>query len=52
MEGLKPRKYFVTDWTGGPATERPDPLTPTAGALTLTVPALGVVALSTRRLPL
>ena len=52
VEGLKARKYFVADWTGGPATERPEPLTPTGEALTLTVPALGVVALSTRRLPL
>lgn len=56
VEGLKPRKYFVADWNqdgeGGPAKERPDPLVPNAGVLPLTVPARGVVALSTRPLQL
>lgn|GEM_PF-5972089 len=56
VEGLKPRKYFAADWNhdkkGGPAQERPQPLMPTARALTLTVPAQGIVALSTRPLQL
>ena len=56
VEGLKPRKYFAADWNqdgeGGAAKERTEPLTPNAGALTLTVPARGVVGLSTRPLQL
>jgi len=52
VEGLKPRSYFAADWTGGPATVRQETLTPTAEVLTLTVPARGVVALSTRPLQL
>jgi hypothetical protein len=56
VRGLRPQKYFAADWNqdrnGGPAQERTQPLTPTANALTLTVPARGVVALSTRPLQL
>jgi hypothetical protein len=56
VEGLRAQKYFAADWNqdgdGGPAQERAEPLVPTAKALTLTVPARGVVGLSTRPLQL
>ena len=54
VEGLRPQKYFVADWTkdGAPAKERTEPLVPNAGALPLTVPDRGIVALSTRPLQL
>lgn len=56
INGLRPRNYFAADWNtdrkGGPAKERPDPLTPHGNVLTVTVPARGIVALSTRRLQL
>jgi hypothetical protein len=56
VEGLRPQKYFVADWNqdkkGGPAKERTQPLVPHGHALPLTVPALGIVALSTRPLQL
>jgi hypothetical protein len=56
VRGLRPQRYFAADWNqdrnGGPAQERTQPLTPNANALTLTVPAHGVVALSTRPLQL
>jgi hypothetical protein len=56
IDGLKPQKYFAADWNqdhqGGPAKERTEPLVPTGNSLTVTVPALGIVALSTRPLQL
>jgi hypothetical protein len=56
VDGLRPQKYFAADWNqdkkGGPAKERTEPLVPNAHALTLTVPANGIVALSTRPLQL
>jgi hypothetical protein len=54
VEGLRPRNYFAADWTkdGAPAKERAEPLVPNAGALPLTVPDRGIVALSTRPLQL
>jgi hypothetical protein len=56
VDGLRPQKYFAADWNqdrkGGPAKERPQPLVPHGHAQPLTVPALGIVALSTRPLQL
>jgi hypothetical protein len=56
VAGLKPRGYFRAEWNhegdGRPAKEFTEPRTPNGGSLTVTVPARGVVALSTRPLHL
>jgi len=56
IAGLRATKYFAADWNqdrqGGPAIERDQPLVPNGGSLPITVPARGVVGLSSRPLQL